>query len=157
MLRFVKLPNKCDSLKPNYTYPYLLTGTVTQVPALACRGYDVTVECEITVPDSANNFRDSLSRFIVGNHSTSVDDVDINSENTIIGGVDLSRLTAFANNSFSNDKITLGSLTLSSYTTSDAGIRLGCSALYYLSGNSGATDVASETTLLRPAGLSVIR
>ena len=132
-------------------------GVVTQMPSHACVGEDITVDCDLSVPDPNNNFRTNFIEFIVGSSDVSITDFEINTATGILGGVDLTRLTAFANNSFSNDKIVRGSITLSSYTASDAGIRLGCAAIYYLSSNTDPTDVASETTLLSPAGLLVIR
>ena len=109
----------------------------------------------MTLPDQISNFRSSFINFIVGNTNVSLTDTAVSSGTGEYGGVDLTRLTAFANDSFSNDKIILGSITLSSYTASDAGIRLGCSAVYYLNGSSGDTDRIIDTTLLTPAGLSV--
>ena len=128
------------------------TGGVTQMPSHACVGEDITVNCDLSVPDPNNNFRTNFIDFIVGNIDATISDAEVNTDTGVHGGVNLSRLTAFANNSFSGDKIIRGSITLSSYTASDAGIRLGCAAVYFLSGNTGATDVARETTLLTPAG-----
>ena len=126
---------------------------MTQIPSHACVGEQITVECSLSVPDPNNNFRTNFIRFIVGSSDLSISDSSVNTLTQEYGGVDLTRLTAFANNSFSNDKVILGSITLSSYTASDAGIRLGCAAIYYLSGSSGDTDITRETTLLVSAGL----
>ena len=129
------------------------TGAVSQMPSHVCVGEDITVDCDLSVPDSNNNFRTNFIEFIVGSSNVSIADNEVNTDTGVHGGVDLTRLTAFANNSFSNDKIIRGSITLSSYTASDAGIRLGCAAVYFLSGNTGPTDEVMETTLLIPAGL----
>ena len=126
---------------------------MTQIPSHACVGEDITVECSLSVPDSNNNFRDNFIGFIVGSFDFSISDHSVNTLTQEYGGVDLTRLTAFANYSFSDDKNMLGSITLSSYTASDAGTRLGCAAIYFLSGNTGTTGVARGTTLLTSAGL----
>ena len=132
----------------------MFIGTVTQFPSYACVGEDITVECELSVPDpSNNNFRTNLIDFIVGSSIVPLSDAQVNIGTGFHGGVDLTRLTAFADDSFSDDKIILGSITLSSYTASDAGIRLGCSSVYYLSGNSGIPGIIRQTTLLISAGL----
>ena len=132
---------------------FKFAGGVTQIPSHACVGEDVTVNYDLSVPDPNNNFRTNFIEFIVGSNNDPISDTVVNTVTGDRGGVDLSRLTAFSNNSFSNDKIIRGSITLSSYTASDAGIRLGCAAIYFLSGNTGPTGIANETTLLTPAGL----
>ena len=143
-------------LKSIYILYALVTGTVTQLPSHACQGEGITVECDLTVPDTTNNnFRSSVIQFIIGNEDSPISDSMVNTGNTVIGGVNF-RLTAFANSSFSDSKNILGSITLSSYTTSDAGLRLGCSAAYFLNGNSGTSTTISETVNLTPAGTVIL-
>ena len=118
-----------------------------QIPSYACVGEPIQIQ--------NNKFRTHFIRFIVGSSNISISDSSVNSLTGEYRGVDLTRLTAMANSSFSSDNIIRGSITLSSYTTSDAGIRLECAAIYFLRGSSGTTDITRETTLLISAGLLI--
>ena len=76
---------------------------MTQLPAYACQGERITVECDITVPDTINNnFRSNVIQFIVGTEDSPISDNAVNTGNYVTGGLNLVRLTAFANSSFSD-------------------------------------------------------
>ena len=83
----------------------------------------VVVSCSLTA-DSQESITSSYTRFIVGSYSTAISESAIDGTGSY-GGVNLAKLTATAPTSSSTSA--QATITLLSYTSSDNGLRLGCS------------------------------
>ena len=143
--------SSCKSIQ-NYSDEILCyvmsVGTTTQQPALACVGDDVTVSCDLSVPDPNDSFLSLRTDFLVGT-SVGLSPGTVNGDTTA-GGVDLSRLTADA--PVGTLKNVQGTLTLLSYTLADNGLLLGCSNEHNINGDNSNTNFLVETVNLAQAG-----
>ena len=133
---------------------FYFLGTVTQTPSFACVGESITVSCVLTPLNTGDTFYSVVPNFIVGDSDTVLTASEINT-NIAHPGVDLSRLTASAPTG-TTTRVS-GEITLSSYLTSDRGLRLGCS-INYGSGDDILDPIAkefTETLRLTQAGMHV--
>ena len=115
-------------------------------PALACVGEQVRVQCSLPAP-SGDSFLSREIQFIVGNSDTPLTQNQVNS-----GVADpLNRLTAFDDFTASTNLLLIGSLNLTSFTSSDDGLRIGCSGRYRPGGVGSAVNFI-ETVNINAAG-----
>ena len=105
------------------------------------------MECELNVHTPGESFLSIEIRFIVGSSNASLSESNVNSGT----GDPLDRLTAVADLSSSNSTFLVGSLTLSSFSSSDNGLRLGCEGRYIPNGG-GTVLGLRETVNLKAAG-----
>ena len=126
---------------------FLPIEAVTVIPENACPGESVTVECKLIPPNPGDTFVSIEIRFIVGSSNSSLSETDVDSGS----GDPLNRLTATVDFGSSNSTFLVGSLTLSSFTSSDNGLRVGCAGRYTPSGGGAAIDLI-DTENLRAAG-----
>ena len=97
-----------------------------------------------------NNFASNTISFVVGTSNTLISASDINSLNSTHGNVDLTKLTATAYAGTS--KSVSGTISLLSYTESDAGLRLGCGQMYR-DNMFGVTIILIATLQLQEVGM----
>ena len=111
-------------------------------------GQTVTLVGQVAVPDIANNnFRTQLAEFILGTNPDPISDTAVNTLTSQRGGLDRTRLTAAANGGSTDKKLVFGTLSFNTYVAADTGARLGLSGIYFLSDNTGDTNVARATSL----------
>ena len=103
----------------------------------------MTVECKLIPPNPGDTFTSIEIRFIVGNSNISFSESDVDSSS----GDPLNRLTAAVDTSSSNNTFLVGSLVLTSFTSSDNGLRLECAGRYTASGGGTIQDLIDTDTL----------
>ena len=109
-------------------------------------GETVTLGGQIAVPNTANNFRTQFVEFLVGTLNALLSDTEVNNEDRLYGGVLLSKLTATPTGRSTDKKLLFGTIAFDTYGAADTGSRLGLSAIYFHSGDSGNVSVFREAS-----------
>ena len=127
----------------------LFTASIAINPATACVNDEVVVSCSLTVSD-VTTITSSYTTFIVGSSDIAISESVVDGIDSH-GGVSLNKLTATAPSSSSNSA--QATITLLSYTSSDNGLRLGCSNALYSSFIDGSITYSSvQTVNIQEAG-----
>ena len=108
---------------------------------------EVVVSCSLTA-SSSTTISSSYTSFIVGTSDTAISESVVDGSG-YHGGVHLARLTASA--PASSSTTAQATITLLSYTSSDDGLRLGCSNTFS-NINSGSTYESIGTVNIQGAG-----
>ena len=128
----------------------LFTASITINPATACVNDEVVVSCSLSVSD-VTTITSSYTTFIVGSSDIAISESVVDGTSSH-GGVSLNKLTATAPASSSTSA--QATITLLSYTSSDNGLRLGCSNTLLVNIDGGVPYDSVETVNIQGATAS---